>query len=557
MSSEREIYPTNSIQTCQNCKKDFTIEPDDFGFYEKIKVPPPTFCFECRLQRKMSRRNERSLYKRKCDLCSLDIISIYPEKTSFPVFCPKCWWGDGWDSLSYGKEYDFTKTFFEQWKEFSLVVPRIALYQKNPINSPYSNHVEDVKNSYLVINCAYTEDVFYGKWILYSKNVVDAYSAWNSELGYELIEDKKCFNSSFLTLSKNCIDCAYLYDCHDCINCFLSSNLRNKKYFFKNKPLSKEDYEKTVSEFIGSYTGQKKALEIFKNDILLHTPRKYIISGKQTNSTGDYLFSGSKNLKYCFRVSQSEDSAYCVDSADLKDCYDTYESALTGCEQQYEFHAGNHTSHSKFCSICYSSHDIEYCEMCHDSEYLFGCIALRKKKYCIFNKQYSKEEYENLIPKIIKHMNDVPYVDKVSRIYKYGEFFPVELSLFNYNETVAQEYFPLNKDKALKEGYGWKEKIERKYKIDFKSKDIPDNIMDIEENIVGKVIECLHNENHNHNNTHCDETCTEVFKIVPEEFAFYKRMNISIPRLCPNCRHYVRQKQMNPMKLYHRSCVCV
>jgi hypothetical protein len=28
---------------CQNCKKNFIIEPDDFGFYEKIKVPPPTF----------------------------------------------------------------------------------------------------------------------------------------------------------------------------------------------------------------------------------------------------------------------------------------------------------------------------------------------------------------------------------------------------------------------------------------------------------------------------------------------------------------------------------
>ncbi|MDI6602741.1 MAG: hypothetical protein QME57_01295 [Patescibacteria group bacterium] len=35
--------------TCQNCKKEFVIEPEDFAFYEKIKVPPPTWCPECRL----------------------------------------------------------------------------------------------------------------------------------------------------------------------------------------------------------------------------------------------------------------------------------------------------------------------------------------------------------------------------------------------------------------------------------------------------------------------------------------------------------------------------
>ena len=30
-------------KTCQNCKAQFIIEPDDFTFYEKINVPPPTW----------------------------------------------------------------------------------------------------------------------------------------------------------------------------------------------------------------------------------------------------------------------------------------------------------------------------------------------------------------------------------------------------------------------------------------------------------------------------------------------------------------------------------
>ena len=37
---EQEIKNTSagSVQACQNCKQDFTIEPEDFLFYEKIKA---------------------------------------------------------------------------------------------------------------------------------------------------------------------------------------------------------------------------------------------------------------------------------------------------------------------------------------------------------------------------------------------------------------------------------------------------------------------------------------------------------------------------------------
>ena len=97
-------------KNCQNCKQDFTIEPEDFNFYEKIKVPPPTFCPECRFQRRMVWRNERTLFKRKCDLCQKNIIAMYRESVPFPVYCRECWYGDGWDATSFGREYDFNKS---------------------------------------------------------------------------------------------------------------------------------------------------------------------------------------------------------------------------------------------------------------------------------------------------------------------------------------------------------------------------------------------------------------------------------------------------------------
>jgi hypothetical protein len=100
---------------------------------------------------------------------------------------------------------------------------------------------------------------------------------------------------------------------------------------------------------------------------------------------------------------------------------------------------------------------------------IFGCVGLKKRQYCIFNKQYIKEEYFKLRSEIIKHMNNNPYIDKKGNVYRYGEFFPIEKSPTPYNETTAQEFFPLTKDQATKMGYKWKEKEDRNYQIDFKN----------------------------------------------------------------------------------------
>src|SRR3990167_8840834 len=103
---------------CQNCKKDFVIENEDFNFYEKIKVPPPTFCPECRMIRRFLWRNERALYKRPCNVPkhTEEIISMYSPDVPSVVFDQKYWWTDGWDPLEYEQEYDFNIPFLSQFK---------------------------------------------------------------------------------------------------------------------------------------------------------------------------------------------------------------------------------------------------------------------------------------------------------------------------------------------------------------------------------------------------------------------------------------------------------
>ena len=143
---------------CQNCKKDFTIGDEDFNFYEKIKVPPPTFCWICRLARKLIWRNERSLYKRNCDLCKKSIISMFKQSAQFPVYCHECWWSDKWNPLDYGRDYDFSTSFFKQFAELQKVVPRPSSYSTSNIESEYCNHTAHMRRGYLMFGSWFYEE---------------------------------------------------------------------------------------------------------------------------------------------------------------------------------------------------------------------------------------------------------------------------------------------------------------------------------------------------------------------------------------------------------------
>jgi len=336
----------------------------------------------------------------------------------------------------------------------------------------------------------------------------------------------------------------------------MSFNLKNKKYFIRNKQYSEEDYFKEIQKInLGKYSNFKILLKEFYDMIKYKSIYKYANISKSINISGENIIN-SKNCKYCFGVHDAENSKYLIRAFNVKYSYDGYG---VGGELVYDGVASGVNAYNElFYFLNTGAYNITYSGFCHSSSNLFGCIGLRNKQYCILNKQYTKEEYEELVPKIIKHMNDMPYIDKKGRVYKYGEFFPPELSPFCYNETIAQEYFPKTKEQALQEGYSWKEPEEKNIIPDIKTQDLPDHIKDVDDSIIGKIIQCEHSKINQDNTLEptCNEMCTRGFKIIKEELQFYRRMNLPLPRLCPNCRHFQRLKQRNPLKLWKRTCQC-
>src|SRR3989338_10267183 len=89
-------------KTCESCKKNFEIRKEDLIFYDQVKAVPPLYCPDCRVMRRLAFRNERTFYKRPCDLCKKDIISLYPKDSPYQIYCSECWWSDKWDPKSFG-----------------------------------------------------------------------------------------------------------------------------------------------------------------------------------------------------------------------------------------------------------------------------------------------------------------------------------------------------------------------------------------------------------------------------------------------------------------------
>lgn len=536
-------------RACQNCQQTFTIEQDDFSFYEKIKVPPPTFCPECRLVRRIMWRNTRSLYKRFCGVCNKNLISMYPDGDA-KVLCTDCYASVNWNPFEYGRDYDFGIPFFKQLKDQFKIIPRPFRFGfGNLVNSDFTNFSKDNKNAYLSYSVTDCEDVMYSETIDKSKNTLDCLAVQKSDHCSWNVDSEGNYNTHYVVKSQNDIDSFFLYDCSNCQNCCLSSNLRNQQYIFKNQKLSKEAYQEAVTKLkLDTASGIQKSKEEFDKLIQYDAINKYAFIYASEKATGDYIHN-AKNIKRSFDTNNSEDIAYSARVFGAKDCYDC-NGAGFGSEGNYESVVpSNNTSKVFFSYIILGSSECEYSINLRNCSNCFACISMNNAKYCIFNKQYEKDEYFTIVEKIKNHMNEMPYVDTKGRIFKYGEYLPYDMLPFGYNETNAHDYFPISENEAKEKGYNWKEREKRDYKVTINSNDLPDSINDVSDSILTEIVSCPNEGNQMYQ-------CTTAFRITENELQFYQNKKLPLPRFCPNCRHYQRLVYRNPMHLYKRECMC-
>ena len=111
---------------------------------------------------------------------------------------------------------------------------------------------------------------------------------------------------------------------------------------------------------------------------------------------------------------------------------------------------------------------------------------------------------------------------------------------------MAQEYYPLTKEEAIKDGiFNWSD-----YEAPFPSvsrvideegmKRLPESIEDVPDDILNWALTY--------------EVSGKPFRIIKQELEFYRKHNLPIPRRHPDVRHMDRMKMRNPRKLFERKC---
>ena len=224
-------------------------------------------------------------------------------------------------------------------------------------------------------------------------------------------------------------------------------------------------------------------------------------------------------------VKNSKNCSYCFDSQELEDCkYVTNIPAKS--EHTQEVDGGGWLAWSYQCISTKGNHhlfsdhhwldgfNLIYCSYSMGSSNCFGCAGVKKGEYCILNKKYPKEEYERLAARVAQHMK---------KTGEWGDSFLPQYSRFAYKETVAQQYYPLSKEEALKLGYQWH-----------------DEPREAEDKNLDNVVIC--------------EVTGKPFRLTRQELEFYKKLDLPLPAKHPEVRMKDRNALRNGRKLWDRNC---
>ena len=335
----------------------------------------------------------------------------------------------------------------------------------------------------------------------------------------------RIFNSRYIRDCNNIQSSAFLFLCSDIEMSFGATNWKRKKYLFMNERLSKEEYAEKMSEInLRSRAEVEKYKEKF--DQMMHEcvwPEK--MSFDDEGSVGEYLFN-TRNCKYCYQcvkaardlyrcsfvAQDTHDNAYCISVYNVADSY--------GCVDMSQ------GINCRFCFSCNNAQDLEYCTACYNCENCFGCIGLQRKKFCIFNKEYSEEEYWKLVDQIKLQMLEVG---------EYGQFFPLKYSPCYFPQSGAALYFGADKETGKKLGaLDFDPESEGAIGEDLidssktrSNKDIPDTAEELDpEDWVGVPI--------------MDEEHGRRFAFLKPEIEYYRKFNIAPP----NCHPVYRMQNM-------------
>ncbi|MDA1038208.1 MAG: hypothetical protein O2877_00790 [bacterium] len=496
---------TPGEKTCSITGRKWIMAEEDIERFRKFNVPPLKVAPETFTNQYMVLHTGFSWWWNTDVETGKPILTHIHPSRPFKVMNDKSWANK--DFTEQGRDVD-SRLFFDQLFDLATDVPQSAWRNmEDPINSIARISLGN-QDSYFTV-AARAKKSFYIADSYDVENCAEA--TWSSKLNdsYNLVRGVNISRSMVVRESRNCLNCAFIFDCRDCDSCFFSWNQRQAKFLWRNEQLSEGEWKKRWAELdLGSAKRFYDLMDEFKQQLSSEIVWPENFNIKSQNSTGEYLENclDCERSWYCDGMQRGWWSVWGSEGAE--------DSAL-GIDYRSNNGFGNpavvDSSQCRFSILVNRSQRLEYCIECHDCEDCFGCVGLKRKKFCILNKQYTEQEYWQKLDEL---------KTKMLEDGEYGQSFPQRFAVTPYRHSAAPIVFTPDEVESLgvmdfdadaDGAFGnWEGK--EMHKIE----DIPDHINDVGDEWVGRTI--------------WDPVMKRPFGILKPELEFYRKMNIPVPR---------------------------
>lgn len=341
-------------------------------------------------------------------------------------------------------EYDMSRSFFENIQALRRTIPFPQLRQwRWSENVQYADVAFAAKNAYLSsIVCFGAENTFYSFSVGQSTNDVwnSVHVVNNSAHVYQSMNVVNGYNIFYSSFIANCSDVWFSSDLIGCTECLFCSGLENQSYCIENVVYSKDEYTKKKQELLSQ---KEKFEERWKHLISVGLNRWSVDSSWRgvvlsENVKGSLMTVNVRNGRNNILVWAKDTSIE-----------NSYGNILSGSNASdvYSCHGVSPGDNIYFTMNSAWSH-LFYSYFLIECSYCLWCFWLVNKSYCIFNKQYDKDERYTEVERIFSQME---------KEGTFGTFFPWRLNPFYFNDTAAFLIEDFNKQEILDAWYLWRD----------------------------------------------------------------------------------------------------
>ena len=470
-------------------------------------LPPPTIKPAEVGRRILAWGNLRHLFHAKSALSGVPHLSRYNPRDGYHSVTQEEFWDDRVDNIRFGRSYDFSRPFFDQYAELIRQVWCMALSITNSEGSDYCNGVENIRDCYLCFSAREARECMYGVSQYFSNDCVHCVAAVRCQYCYGCVSVDTCYECRHCRDCWSCSNCVGCLDCRGCSNCIGCVGLRQAQYCLFNEAAGRSGYEAFLAQHrLGSFKDMT-ALCARCEEFIARSARRVERIINAEDCSGSYIVR-SANVCAGYQISECRDCGYLTIGLKSRDCWKGY---ALGSELCYA--AG--VVDSQNCAYSYGiwgGEALWYCySMFAHCSSCFGCAALRGKSYCILNKQYSQAEYFELVARIVQHMRQNG---------EWGECFPPHYAPHSYQESWLADYLEdLPPGEAARRGY-------RMRPVEYgaaaagaiEAERLPDDITSADLDQLGRTkVRC--------------PLSGRVYNFQRKELEYYRRHDLPLPRL--------------------------